>query len=43
MLQPFDYETEGKDKHKFMVQSMYAPAGGIYDNMVSECHYIEWI
>ena len=34
MLQPFDYASEGHEKHKFMVQAMYCPEGGVYDNMV---------
>lgn len=25
MLQPFDYDPNEKSKHKFMVQSMFAP------------------
>ncbi|XP_019640235.1 PREDICTED: vesicle-associated membrane protein-associated protein B-like isoform X12 [Branchiostoma belcheri] len=29
MLQPFDYDPQEKNKHKFMVQSMFAPEGGI--------------
>ena len=29
MLQPFDYDQNEKNKHKFMVQSMYAPDGPI--------------
>ena len=29
MLQPFSYDPNEKNKHKFMVQSMYAP-----DNVV---------
>nr|XP_022343129.1 vesicle-associated membrane protein/synaptobrevin-binding protein-like isoform X2 [Crassostrea virginica] len=29
MLQPFDYDPEEKNKHKFMVQTMYAPDGPI--------------
>ena len=27
MLQPFDYDPNEKNKHKFMVQSMFAPEG----------------
>ncbi|XP_069778517.1 vesicle-associated membrane protein-associated protein A-like isoform X7 [Narcine bancroftii] len=27
MLQPFDYDPNEKSKHKFMVQTVYAPAG----------------
>ena len=26
-LQPFDYDPTDKNKHKFMVQSMFAPDG----------------
>ena len=26
-LQPFDYDPMDKNKHKFMVQSMFAPDG----------------
>jgi hypothetical protein len=29
MLQPFEYDPTEKNKHKFMVQSMYAPDGKI--------------
>ncbi|XP_019640229.1 PREDICTED: vesicle-associated membrane protein-associated protein B/C-like isoform X6 [Branchiostoma belcheri] len=40
MLQPFDYDPQEKNKHKFMVQSMFAPEGGIDNetmvNMVSD-------
>nr|XP_006816916.1 PREDICTED: vesicle-associated membrane protein/synaptobrevin-binding protein-like isoform X2 [Saccoglossus kowalevskii] len=29
MLQPFEYDPNEKNKHKFMVQTMFAPAGDI--------------
>jgi len=29
MLQPFDYDPHEKNKHKFMVQSLYAPEGEV--------------
>ncbi|KAK3086136.1 hypothetical protein FSP39_014051 [Pinctada imbricata] len=29
MLQPFDYDPQEKNKHKFMVQTMFAPEGPI--------------
>ena len=29
MLQPFDYDPNEKNKHKFMVQTMVAPEGTI--------------
>jgi hypothetical protein len=29
MLQPFDHSSAEKSKHKFMVQSMYAPEGEV--------------
>ena len=29
MLQPFDYDPQEKNKHKFMVQTMFAPNGPI--------------
>lgn len=32
MLQPFDFDPNEKNKHKFMVQSMIAPEGPI-DNL----------
>ena len=37
MLQPFEYDPSEKNKHKFMVQSMYAPEGRIesQDQLVS--------
>ena len=28
MLQPFEYDPKEKSKHKFMVQTMFAPEGG---------------
>ena len=28
-LQPFDFDPQDKNRHKFMVQSMYAPPGEI--------------
>ena len=27
MLQPFEYDPKEKSKHKFMVQTMFAPEG----------------
>ena len=37
MLQPFDYDPHEKNKHKFMVQTMFAPSGPIesVENLVS--------
>jgi len=32
MLQPFEYDANEKNKHKFMVQTMFAPAGGSESN-----------
>ncbi|GAB6020379.1 hypothetical protein CHUAL_003087 [Chamberlinius hualienensis] len=29
MLQPFDYDPNEKNKHKFMVQTMFAPNGDV--------------
>ena len=29
MLQPFEYDPKEKSKHKFMVQTMFAPEGQI--------------
>lgn len=29
MLQPFEYDPAEKNKHKFMVQTMFAPDGEI--------------
>ncbi len=39
MLQPFDYDPNEKNKHKFMVQTMFAPDGTIdsQENMVRIC------
>ena len=35
-LQPFEYDPLEKNKHKFMVQSMFAPEGDIdQDKLVS--------
>jgi len=35
-LQPFEYDPLEKNKHKFMVQSMFAPEGEIdQDKLVS--------
>jgi len=33
-LQPFDFDPADKNKHKFMVQSMYAPEGEIYQEQL---------
>lgn len=36
MLQPFDYNPNEKNKHKFMVQTMMVPDGDVnIDNLVS--------
>jgi hypothetical protein len=36
-LQPFEYDPNDKNRHKFMVQSMYAPDGEInQDTLVSQ-------
>jgi len=32
MLQPFEYDANEKNKHKFMVQTMFAPSGGSDSN-----------
>ena len=38
-LQPFDFDPQDKNRHKFMVQSMFAPAGEInQDSLV--CSFI---
>ena len=35
-LQPFEYDPQEKNRHKFMVQSMFAPEGEINpDTLVS--------
>ena len=35
-LQPFDYDPQEKNRHKFMVQAMYAPEGDFNsDSLVS--------
>ena len=39
-LQPFEYDPAEKNKHKFMVQSMFAPDGEInQDTLVRNWHY----
>lgn len=36
MLQPFDVESSEKTRHKFMVQSIFAPDGEYsFDNLAS--------
>ena len=42
MLQPFDHDPNEKNKHKFMVQSMFAPDGPMasQDQLVSETYRI---
>ena len=36
-LQPFEYDPQEKNRHKFMVQAMFAPEGDINpDTLVSE-------
>ena len=40
MLQPFEYDPKEKSKHKFMVQTMFAPDDASdQDNMVSSTHF----
>lgn len=38
MLQPFDYDPNEKNKHKFMVQTMFAPDAKI-DNQEQLVRY----
>lgn len=33
-LQPFEFDPQDKNKHKFMVQSMYAPDGAFYQEQL---------
>jgi len=33
-LQPFEFDPQDKNKHKFMVQAMYAPEGEIYQEQL---------
>jgi len=40
-LQPFDFDPNEKNKHKFMVQTMIAPDGEInMDSLVCSCIYV---
>lgn len=40
MLQPFDYDPNEKSKHKFMVQTIFAPPNvSDMDSLVSDCFY----
>ena len=40
-LQPFEYDPNDKNRHKFMVQSMFAPDGEInQDTLVSNFYFI---
>ena len=37
MLQPFEYDPKEKSKHKFMVQTMFAPEGEVdHETLVSD-------
>ena len=37
MLQPFEYDPKEKSKHKFMVQTMFAPDGEVdHETLVGE-------
>ena len=36
-LQPFDYDPQDKNKHKFMVQSMFAPQGEYNQEQLVSC------
>ncbi len=38
-LQPFEYDPLEKNKHKFMVQSMFAPEGEIDQDKLVSCLY----
>ena len=43
MLQPFDYNPEEKNNHKFMVQSLFAPNGPIeQDQLVLSLTLLEF-
>lgn len=48
-LQPFDFDPNEKNKHKFMVQTMIAPDGEInMDSLVCSClvtayYVLDWI
>lgn len=47
MLQPFDYDPHEKNKHKFMVQSLFAAADGdiSLDSLVRKrscCHHLSY-
>ena len=43
-LQPFEYDPAEKNKHKFMVQSMFAPDGEInQDTLVRNWRYTHTI
>ena len=38
MLQPFEYDPKEKSKHKFMVQTMFAPEGDAdHETLVGCC------
>ena len=41
MLQPFDYDPKEKSKHKFMVQTMFAPEGEVdHETLVCNDYFI---
>lgn len=41
MLQPFDYDPNEKSKHKFMVQTLFAPPNvSDMDSLVSEYFFL---
>ena len=42
MLQPFEYDPKEKSKHKFMVQTMFAPEGQIdHETLVRDgCYFL---
>ena len=54
MLQPFEFDPNEKNKHKFMVQSMLAPDGAVesteqlvsgvncFKTDIFSCHFYFW-
>ena len=38
MLQPFEYDPKEKSKHKFMVQTMFAPEGEVDHETLVGCY-----
>ena len=43
MLQPFEYDPNEKNKHKFMVQSLIAPSEDVDQENIVSTHFLQLV